>query len=194
MFDLMVLIIGAVSIGFIFLLGISQLRRRPIVMRLALLNFLFLGILLPVYLSVLIFSFRHGQGMPEYLFGVFNPALFLMLVFLYLLKRYYRSLVIYNSDPLETRGAAREVLEGRGWKYEEKESSIEIRRPEGKVSFVNQWPGVSIIHSDIPQSTGFEGELLRKLKETRAVPNLFSGIMNLLMAIFLLGFFLMVIL
>lgn len=80
-----------------------------------------------------------------------------------------------------------------GWRYEEGERRVDIKGPAGRISYVSQWPGVFDVHISVPGESGFEGELLKKLKETPAVPNLFSGIINLLMALFLLGFFLMVV-
>lgn len=194
MLSTFLLALSAIALTFIFIQGISQLRRRPFIMQILHLNVLFLALLIPVYASVLIFSFREGAGAAEYLFGVFNPVLFFILLFLYLLWRYRRSFIIYNAEPHRVREAARGVLDGRGWKYREERDRIVVSRPPGTITFVNQWPGVSIVHSSLRRGEGFMRELRGLIRHMETSPNLFSGVINIIMALFLLFFFLLAVL
>lgn len=104
MLSTLLLILSAVALLFIFILGISQLRSMPFILKLLHLNILFLALLVPVYITILLFSLRRGARWGEYLFGVFNPTLFLILLFIYLLWRYRKSFIIYNADPLQSEG------------------------------------------------------------------------------------------
>ena len=192
--DFVLLPLSAVAILFIYLFGFAHLRRRPFILKMWTLNVLFLSVLIPGYISILLFSLKHGKGAGEYLFGVLNPSLFFILLFLYLFIRFRRSFIVYNLGPLELRESLREVLRRKNWKIEEEREQIEVIKPRGRILIVNRWMGGVAVHIKGLEGEGFEGELFKDLSRIEVKPQIGPAIVNIVLATFLLFYLLKIVL